>query len=232
MSIGTIRFTGVTCVYAGRGEGLVQPVDLSIAPRTTTLIVGPSGAGKSTLLSLLVPFIRPSTGSITVSGVDLGGLDLDAWRKQLGWVAQPPSLFSGTVLDNIRLAAPRATEAEAESLLASLFPDGRISLSKRLSPNGEGLSGGERVRVALARALARRPALLLLDEPTAFLDPVARDAVLAAVRHAGDSAALVIATHEPELFAWAERVVALPGAAGSPVTKRAAVTSPLLEIPS
>jgi ABC-type transport system involved in cytochrome bd biosynthesis fused ATPase/permease subunit len=127
------------------------------------------------------------------------------------------------------LSAPEYLVADLEILLDSLFPDRSISLSTRLSANGEGLSGGERVRVAIARALARRPTLLLLDEPTAFLDPVASDAVLAVLRRVAAEATLAVATHEPRRFDWATQLVALaPGTARPSGATEVDLVSPVL----
>jgi ATP-binding cassette subfamily C protein CydCD len=209
-----IEFIDVTSIYGDRGEGIKAPLTFSLLPRTTTLVCGPSGAGKSTLLALLVPFFPCTGGTIRIGGVNLYDVDTVAWRRQIGWVAQRPSLFSGTVLDNMRLGAPDITDAEAASLLARLCPDGTISPSTYLTADGEGLSGGERTRIALARSLARSPALLLLDEPTAFLDPRAASAVLSVLYGLSATTTMVIATHEPEHFPWATQVIDLGSGAG------------------
>jgi ATP-binding cassette subfamily C protein CydCD len=214
LAASTITLLEVTCRYGDRREGLTSPVSFSLRPQTTTLVCGPSGAGKSTLLSLLVPFRPCSCGSITVDGAEIRDLDLAEWRRQTGWVSQRPSLFAGTVLDNLRIGAPNASEAEAAAVLARLFPDNTISPATRLTEDGDGISGGERVRIALARCLLRSPALLLLDEPTAFLDPRSASAVVTLLAEISATTTLVIATHEPERFPWAEAIVDLGVAAG------------------
>jgi ATP-binding cassette subfamily C protein CydCD len=210
----TIEFSGVTSIYAGRGEGITAPLSFALPPRTTTLVCGASGAGKSTLLALLVPFMPCTCGTIRVGGVDLRDVDTAAWRRQIGWVPQHPALFSGTVLDNIRLGAPDVTDDLAASLLARLFPDGTLSTATNLTADGAGLSGGERTRIALARAAARSPSLLLLDEPTSFLDPRAASAVASLLAELSATTTLLIATHEPERFPWARARVNLSCAAG------------------
>jgi ATP-binding cassette subfamily C protein CydCD len=223
----TIEFTGVTSIYAGRGEGITAPLTLSLPPRTTTLVCGASGAGKSTLLALLVPFMPCTGGTIRVGAVDLRDVDTAAWRRQIGWVPQHPALFSGTVLDNIRLGAPEVADDLAASLLARLFPEGTLSTATTLTADGAGLSGGERTRIALVRAVARAPSLLLLDEPTSFLDPRAASAVASLLEELSTTTTLLIATHEPARFPWAHARVnlSLSGAAGeaaSPVLLGAA----------
>jgi ATP-binding cassette subfamily C protein CydCD len=210
----TITLSDVTCRYADRREGLANPVSLSLPPQTTTLICGPSGSGKSTLLSLLIAFRQCSGGSITAGGVDLRDVALAEWRRQVGWVSQHPALFAGTVLDNLRIGAPDASASEASALVARLFPDKTISPATRLTEDGDGISGGERVRIALARCLLRSPSLLLLDEPTAFLDPRAASAVVALLADVSATTTLVIATHEPERFPWAEAFIDLGESAG------------------
>jgi ATP-binding cassette subfamily C protein CydCD len=204
-----IELRGVTCIHGERGEGITEPVTLLIPPRTTTLVCGSSGAGKSTLLGLLVPFRSCTDGTIRVGEVELRDLDVDRWRRRLGWVAQRPSLFPGTVLDNLRVGNSGVSEVEAASLLAHLFPDGTIVPSTRLTEDGEGLSGGERVRVGLARAILRSPSLLLLDEPTAFLDPQAASAVVSLLENLSSTTTMVIATHDPDRFSWADQIMRL-----------------------
>jgi ABC-type transport system involved in cytochrome bd biosynthesis fused ATPase/permease subunit len=221
-TIDALELSDVTCVYGGRGEGLVVPVTLTLSPGTTTLVCGPSGAGKSTLLRLFVPLMPCTGGTIRVGGIDLRDVDVDHWRRRLGWVAQRPSLFPGTVLDNLRVGAPEVTEAQAASLLARLFPDGALGVSTRLTEDGEGLSGGERVRVAVARAILRSPTLLLLDEPTAFLDARAAFAVIGVLEEASATTTMVVATHEPDRFPWADQILHLDSA-GDGRTTRCAV---------
>jgi ATP-binding cassette subfamily C protein CydD len=207
---GEIRFESVTVAYA-RTTAL-RDVSLTIRPGERIAIVGPSGAGKSTLLHLLLGFVTPTAGRITVGGVDLAGVDLDEWRRRLAWVPQRPHLFAASLADNIRLGAP---EASAEALHAAvrdavldevvaLLPDG---LDTRLGERGHGLSSGQRQRVALARALLRDAPVVLLDEPTARLDSGSEAAVLAATRRlvAGRTALLV--AHRPALLAEVDRVL-------------------------
>lgn len=204
-----ITFSEVTYTHGERGEGITTPLDCCISPRGTTLVVGRSGAGKTTLLELLVPFRRPTTGTIRVGGIDLEQVNPDSWRAQIGWVPQHPALFPGTVLDNLRLGAPAGTEGEVEELLERLFPDGSVRAESVVAADGEGISGGERMRLALARALLREPRLLILDEPTAFLDPESAARVVSLLREISGTTMLVIATHEPERFPWAGSIVNL-----------------------
>lgn len=164
-----------------------------------TAIVGPSGAGKSTLIRLLLRLLEPSAGRILAGGMPIAALDGDAWRLQLAVVGQDTFLFHDTLVENVRLARPEATEAEIlEAIRAAglqpvidRLPDG---LATVVGERGTRLSGGERQRVSLARALLRRPPLLILDEATAALDPLTEEAVwetLARRRERGATTLLV-----------------------------------------
>ncbi|MFU8870715.1 thiol reductant ABC exporter subunit CydD [Micromonospora sp. SL4-19] len=207
---GEIRFEGVTVEY--ERTTALRDVTLAIRPGERVAVIGPSGAGKSTLLGLLLGFVTPTAGRVTVDGVDLADVDLDDWRRQVAWVPQRAHLFAGSLADNIRLGAPDApdaaltgavTDAALDEVVAAL-PDG---LATMLGERGHGLSSGQRQRVALARAFLRDAPLVLLDEPTARLDTASEAIVLAATRRlvAGRTALLV--AHRPALLADADRIL-------------------------
>ncbi|MDG4779143.1 thiol reductant ABC exporter subunit CydD [Micromonospora sp. WMMD961] len=205
-----IRFEGVTVAY--ERTTALRDVTLTIRPGERIAVIGPSGAGKSTLLGLLLGFVTPTTGRITVGGVDLATADPDAWRRQLAWVPQRAHLFAASLADNIRLGAPdtpsdalatAVRDAALDDVVAGL-PDGLDTL---LGERGHGLSSGQRQRVALARAFLRDAPVVLLDEPTARLDTAAEAVVLDAARRlvAGRTALLV--AHRPALLADADRIL-------------------------
>ncbi|MFU8852077.1 thiol reductant ABC exporter subunit CydD [Micromonospora sp. SL1-18] len=207
---GEIRFEGVTVEY--ERTTALRDVTLTIRPGERVAVIGPSGAGKSTLLGLLLGFVNPTAGRVTVDGVDLADVDLDAWRRQVAWVPQRAHLFAGSLADNIRLGAPgtpdaalarAVTDAALDEVVAAL-PDG---LATTLGERGHGLSSGQRQRVALARAFLRDAPLVLLDEPTARLDSASEAIVLAATRRlvAGRTALLV--AHRPALLEDADRIL-------------------------
>lgn len=153
-----------------------------------TRLDAPSGAGKSTTFATLLGFARPTSGTITVDGVDLSTLDITEWRERIAWVPQQPRFAATTVADELRLHCPAATEAEIADVARHL-----------LHRDIDTLSSGERQRVALARALLRLRHgawLLLLDEPTAHLDPATAATVTSAIEDAAaHGAAVLIATH-------------------------------------
>ncbi|SCL27334.1 ATP-binding cassette, subfamily C, CydD [Micromonospora nigra] len=207
---GEIRFESVTVEY--ERTTALRDVTLTVRPGERIAVVGPSGAGKSTLLALLLGFVTPTTGRVTVGGVDLAGADLDAWRRQVAWVPQRAHLFAASLVDNVRLGRPDAPEAAVSAAVhaAALdevvagLPDG---LATVLGERGHGLSSGQRQRVALARAFLRDAPVVLLDEPTARLDSASESTVLAATERlvAGRTALLV--AHRPALLADADRVL-------------------------
>ncbi|MEU1757551.1 thiol reductant ABC exporter subunit CydD [Micromonospora sp. NPDC005223] len=207
---GEIRFEGVTVAY-DRTTAL-RDVTLTIRPGDRVAIIGPSGAGKSTLLNLLLGFVAPTSGRVTVDGVDLAGVDLDAWRRELAWVPQRAHLFAGSLADNIRLGAPDTPDAALAAAVTGAaldevvdaLPDG---LDTRLGERGHGLSSGQRQRVALARAFLRDAPVVLLDEPTARLDSASEAIVLDATRRLVTGRTALLVAHRPALLADADRIL-------------------------
>jgi len=217
-----IRFEGVTVRYE-RSVAL-RDASFEIRAGQRVALVGPSGSGKSTILALLLGFVTPTDGRITVDGVDLRDLDLDRWRRRLAWVPQRPHLFAASLVDNIRLGAPDAPLAQVREAVRAAaldpvvadLPDG---LDTVLGERGHGLSGGQRQRVALARAFLRcrlldqkagRPdtgPLVLLDEPTARLDSASEAAVLAAARRLTAGRTALLVAHRPALLEHVDRVL-------------------------
>ncbi|WP_249714067.1 thiol reductant ABC exporter subunit CydD [Rhizomonospora bruguierae] len=198
-----IRFENVTVEY-DRGAAL-RDATLTIRRGDRVALVGPSGAGKSTILAVLLGFVAPASGRVLVDGVDLRDLDIDAWRAGLAWVPQRPHLFAATLADNIRLGAPEATdEAVREAASLAVLP---VPVETVVGERGHGLSSGQRQRVALARAFLRDPALLLLDEPTARLDPASEAAVLAATQRLAHGRTVLMVAHRPAMLPLADRTI-------------------------
>ena len=215
-----VRFEGVSFTYPARPLSVLDGLDLELSPGEAVALVGQSGAGKSTVAALLLGLLEPTGGRITVGGIDLAGCDVAAWRRQIAWVPQHPTLVRGSVADNIRLGDPAASERrvrEAASLAGahgfiSRLPDGYATLV------GEGqraLSPGERRRIGLARAFLRDAPLVILDEPTADLDPGSVSVVSDAVGRLRRGRSLLLIAHRPELVAHADRVVLLADGAAS-----------------
>ncbi|WP_411086276.1 ABC transporter ATP-binding protein [Streptomyces sp. 061-3] len=172
-----IAVTGVHYAYGGGGDDadVLHGVDLTVRPGEHLAIVGPSGAGKTTLGRLLAGVDVPRTGSVTVGGVPVAGLTPDRLRRQVVLVTQEHHVFLGTVRDNLRIAAPSATDAELRAALAAVgaewadeLPDG---LDTDLGHAGHRPDGAQAQQLALARVVLADPHTLILDEATALLDP-------------------------------------------------------------
>ena len=204
--------TGLGLIFAdelslrplGAHRNVLTNLSFDLPAGTHLALAGPSGCGKSTLLDALAGWLQPRTGSLSISE------DL-----RIGYAPQRPYLFHGSIADNLRMADPRASDrqlraaAEAAQVLrfAERLPQG---LATVIGERGFGLSGGEARRIALARVFLRDPQLLLLDEPTAFLDPETEASLLAALAEFARGRTLVLATHSPAAMRMAGKVLWLP----------------------
>jgi ABC-type multidrug transport system fused ATPase/permease subunit len=202
--------------FRHRGRPVLDGVSLVVPAGSFVAIVGTSGAGKSTLLDLLAGLREPEAGEVRVDGVPLGSVDPEAWHCRLGYLPQESVLLHESLLDNVLLGArhPSASDvsralgaAGAGALLATL-PRG---LATRVGERGLRLSGGERRRIALARALVGSPDLLLLDEPTSELDADSSAALSRTLLSLRGAMTIVAVTHDPALAAAADRVYLLDG---------------------
>ena len=200
-------------VRFGTAPASLDAVSLSVAARGITAITGASGAGKSTLADLAGGLLAPDAGQVSIDGVPLVGPLRRAWRSQVAYVQQDQVLLAGTVRDNLRWAAPKMSEAELRSALADAaasfalaLPDGLDTL---IGDGGRGLSGGERQRLMLARALLRRPALLILDEATSALDAENEAQIAAALVRLKARMAVLVIAHRGALAEIADQTYTL-----------------------
>jgi ATP-binding cassette, subfamily C, bacterial CydD len=211
-----IRFEDVHVSFDGGSRRALAGCSFRVPEGGLVAVVGPTGAGKTTIANVLLRFVEPDRGSVLVGGTRLDEVDPEEWRARVAFVPQHPSLFHGTIAENLRLAKPSATD---EDLAAAATAAHAHAFIRRLRDGyvthvGEGgarLSGGERQRLAVARALLRDARLVILDEPLAQLDADGEAAVIDAIGTLARSRTALVITHRPERLAGVHDVVALEG---------------------
>jgi len=203
-----IRLDGLS--VAGRDGHAPRDLTAVIQPGRVTVLTGRNGAGKSTALQAIAGVTLPSSGRITVAGIDVADLDPAAWWRQLSWLPQRPVLVPGTVYDNLLLLGDledleKACAASGFDAVLAELPDGMDTM---LGRGGVGLSLGQRQRLGLARALGSAAEVLLLDEPTAHLDAHTEERVLRAIiERARGGATVVVVGHREPVVAIGDQVV-------------------------
>ncbi len=196
-----LRLDAVTVRHAGRRDAALDAVDLTFAAGRTTALVGPSGSGKTTILRLLLGLQAPTAGVVRCDDRDLRSVDPRAWHDAVAWIPQHPTLLPDTLRVNVRFGR----DADDDAVRAALDAVGLGPLLRALpqgldTPLGDvdlPLSAGERRRLAIARALLRDPRLVVVDEPTANLDTVTADQIVAVLGTLTAGRTAVIATHDP-----------------------------------
>ena len=208
-----LRLDQVSVSFEGADQPALLQVSARIPARGITAITGPSGAGKSTLADLIGGLLSPDSGNVLIDGVLLQGPLRRAWRGRVAYVQQDPVLLSASLRDNLRWAAPEASDAQLHTALHSASADFALKLpgglDALLGDGGRTLSGGERQRLMLARALLRDPALLILDEATSALDPENEAQIAAALMQLKLRMAVVVIGHHGTLPALADYTIAL-----------------------
>lgn len=220
-----MRFEQVAMRYDR--DAVLRNIDLTIPAGSLCAVLGPSGVGKSTMADLMVRYLDPDSGRITVDGRDLRDYALDDLRREVILVDQAPYLFNDTIAANIGFAmadvSPEAIAAAAHAAGLDAFieklPEG---YDTRAGERGMALSAGERQRVVLARALLRQPSILILDEPTSALDGDTEQLVAVRLRDALPHATIIVITHKPALAEMADMIVRLDQGRAT-ITQRAAL---------
>jgi ATP-binding cassette subfamily B multidrug efflux pump len=215
---GEIRFEGVGFHY-GKGAGVIENLDLVIAPGEKVGIVGPSGAGKSTLVSLLLRLYDVEKGRIRVDGQDIAAVTQDSLRNAIGVVTQDNALLHRSIEDNIAYGNPNATReqieraarlAEAHGFIASLADkDGREGYASRVGERGVKLSGGQRQRIAIARVLLKDAPILVLDEATSALDSEVEAAIQESLERLMQGKTVIAIAHRLSTIAALDRLVVM-----------------------
>jgi ABC-type multidrug transport system fused ATPase/permease subunit len=228
---GHLEMRAVTYAHPQADRPALREVSLVARPGEIVALVGPSGAGKSTLARLLVRLADPRSGEIRLDGHDLRGITLESLRRHVGLLLQDTHLPDLSAREAIAQGREGATGDEVEAAahaagvheaLAAL-PDG---YETRIGPGGSRLSGGERRRLAIARAFVRDTPVLVLDEPTTGLDEAARDRLLEPLQRLARGRTTILISHDPAVVEWADRVIALSDGALVPAPGALAVTVP------
>jgi ABC-type multidrug transport system fused ATPase/permease subunit len=218
----------LTFRYAS-GHTVLEGMTFRIPAAALTVVTGPNGSGKSTLAKLLLAFYAPVRGVLTWDGVAFEDLGAHWIRSRTLYMNQEPFLIPGSVSDNLRIGLDDVTDLRMEEALASVgLPADGAFRARDVGERGKALSGGQRVRLAMARSLVREASLVVMDEPTAAVDAEGRAAVVDILGRLRQQRTVLVITHDPVLVAAADHVVALsrePLAAGSlPMTR--ALTAP------
>jgi ATP-binding cassette subfamily B protein len=182
-----LGFDHVTFQHDGNPRPAVQDISFQVSRGETIAFAGPSGAGKTTIVKLLLGLYAPRSGTITYSGVPISSLDLDRIRERIGLVTQDSQLFSGSLRDNLLFVRPEASDSEClealrQAAASELLLRASQSLDVVIGEGGLKLSGGEKQRLAIARALLRKPELLIFDEATSSLDSITEGEISQTIR--------------------------------------------------
>ncbi len=212
----TLEFDGVTFQHQSASAPAVSDISFRARRGETIAFVGPSGAGKSTLVKLLVGLYHPASGRILYNGTPGSEIDLDALRAQIGFVTQDTQLFSGTIRENLLFVNPSATDAQCLDALRKAACDSLLARASRgldtvIGEGGVKVSGGEKQRLSIARALLRQPHLLVFDEATSSLDSLTEEGIVDTIRDvaaAGDPITVLIA-HRLSTILHAHRIYVL-----------------------
>lgn len=215
-NITALEFTNVSFQHRTANRPALNDVSFRMSRGETVAFVGPSGAGKTTLVKLLVGLYQPQSGMILYNGIDNDRVDRDELRAQIGFVTQDTQLFSGTIRENLLFVKPEATDAECMEALHRAAADSLLAradqgLSTVIGEGGVKVSGGEKQRLSIARALLRRPRLLVFDEATSSLDSITEEEITRTIFEVGQraDAITILIAHRLSTVMHADRIYVL-----------------------
>jgi ATP-binding cassette subfamily B protein len=212
----TLQFDGVSFQHHSSSVLALDEISFSAAQGDTVAFVGPSGAGKSTLVKLLVGLYAPKSGAILYNGIPSNRVDLDVLREKIGFVTQDTQLFSGSIRENLLFVNPNATDAECMKVLQQSAAHSLLSRADRgldtlIGEGGVKVSGGEKQRLSIARALLRHPQLLVFDEATSSLDSLTEEEISRTIREVATNqeAITILIAHRLSTVMHADRIYVL-----------------------
>lgn len=213
-----LQFKNVSFKHQTASQNAITNIDFNVTMGETIAFVGPSGSGKTTLMKLLVGLYRPQEGTVLYNGIDENSINFENLRNQIGFVTQDTQLFSGTIKENLTFVNPEATEEELMDVLNKascqrLLARAEKGLDTMIGEGGLKLSGGEKQRLSIARALLRKPRLLIFDEATSALDSITEEEITSTIREisAQKSQITVLIAHRLSTIMHADRIYVLEG---------------------
>ncbi|GAB3384658.1 hypothetical protein GCM10027568_00710 [Humibacter soli] len=209
-----VSVTGLTASDSAPEEGVLHGVSFAAHRGKRTALVGPSGAGKSTILALIERFYDPTSGSISMGGLDIRSVDREKLRAQIGYVEQDAPVLAGSIRDNLTLAAPYATDEQCVEVLhavnlTDVLDRSPLGLNAPVGEDGVMLSGGERQRLAIGRALLAAPPILLLDESTSSLDGRNEQLMREAIDAVAENRTLIVIAHRLSTVVDSDQIVVI-----------------------
>jgi ATP-binding cassette, subfamily B, bacterial len=211
-----LHFSGVSFKHQSASHNAIESIDFKATRGETIAFVGPSGSGKSTLMKLLVGLYRPDSGSIFYNGILGSQINFEELRAQIGFVTQDTQLFSGTIKENLLFVAPNATDEQLRQTLVRASCNGLIARAEKgmdttIGEGGLKLSGGEKQRISIARALLRQPNILIFDEATSALDSLTEEDITNTIREISSSGQqiTVLIAHRLSTIMHADRIYVL-----------------------
>ena len=215
-AINSLKFSNVDFKHQSASYKALNNISFEVKNGETIAFVGPSGAGKSTLVKLLVGLYRPNEGSIYYNHINGNEFDIDELRNQIGFVTQDTQLFAGTIKENLLFVNPEATDQDLSMALrkssaTALIERAEEGLDTVIGEGGFKLSGGEKQRIAIARALLRKPHLLIFDEATSALDSITEEAITTTIREISAEKAqiTILIAHRLSTIMHADRIYVL-----------------------
>lgn len=211
---GGVEFVNVDFKYPGSDKWILKDFTLTVKPGESIAFVGESGAGKSTVLNLLIGFIPPTNGKVLIDRINMVNLDINEYRHQIAVVPQNTILFSGTIMDNITYGLKNVSEADVMEVIREVGLDDMIAklpygIHTQLGEHGDKLSGGQRQRISIARALIRRPKIIVFDEATSALDSASEKKVQEATNNMMKNCTTFLVAHRLSTIRNADRIVAM-----------------------